>query len=339
MELIGNDDIQKQISIAAQSAKGKNSAIPHMLFAGAAGCGKTSMARKISTINNTQFLTLLPDAIKKMTDVYKLFEGLSCTGYNELGDRTGYPNGNGAAIKPAVIFIDEIHNLKPLQVQEWLGVAMENFTLESNNGDLSWIPYFTLVGATTNDGLLSKPFLDRFKYRFIFKQYSFEESVDIVHVHADRLKISVTGDAAKEIAKRGRGIPRIIVGFIERCTDIAVLKESENLITKDIAVYTFNLLGVNDIGLRETEVRLMQILHNSSKPVGLENLSIMTNESQKTIVNSIEPHLIREGFVMRSGTGRIITDSGRKYLLEESGLYDNGKDFIKQSLPAGHVRR
>ena len=339
MELIGNNDIQKQVFVAAQSAKEKNSAMPHMLFAGAAGCGKTSMARKIALINNTQFLTLLPDAIKKIDDVYRLFENLSCVGYDELGDRVGRPNGNGPDVKPAIIFIDEIHNLKPLQVQEWLGVAMEDFTLENKNGELLWIPYFTLVGATTNDGLLSKPFLDRFKYRFIFKQYSFEESLDIIRVHADRLKTNIDHSAAIEIAKRGRGTPRIIVGFLERCIDTAIVRKGNNIITKDIALETFDLLGINDIGLRETELRLMKILYESDKPIGLENLSIMTNESQKTITNSIEPFLIREGFVMRSGTGRILTENGKKYLLEDSGIYEKKKSFIKQNLPPGHIRR
>lgn len=329
MEIIGNDDTQQQMYVASESARHENRSIPHMIFAGAAGCGKTTMAKRLAQITSADFVRLLPDSIKKMSDVYNLFEGLSHTNYDTKGNRTG-------EIKPAIVFIDEIHNLKILP-QEWLGVAMENFALEGKDGKYYWLPYFTLVGATTNDGLLSKPFLDRFKMRFIFKPYSFEESVQIVVAHAVRLSLAIMMDSAEAIAQRGRGVPRILVGYLERCRDTAIVRGSQ-MITKDIVEDTFDLLGVDDTGLRETELRIMKALYEAKMPIGVENLSVIANEVPKTIVTAIEPYLIQRGLLLRSGQGRILTDKGRKYL-EENGFFGKEKKLQKETLSAGYVRR
>lgn len=327
MKIVGNHDIMRQMAVAAESAKKGNRHIPHMLFAGAAGCGKTTMAKELARISGNDFVRLLPDAIKKMPDVESLFEGLDYSNYDSKGNRIG-------PIRPAVIFIDEIHNLKLLP-QEWFGVAMENFALEGKDGKYSWLPYFTLVGATTNDGLLSKPFLDRFKMRFIFKPYSFEESVQIVQVHADRLNIGITLPAAQAVALRGRGVPRILVGYLERCRDTAAVKDT-TLVTESIVGTTFDLLGIDETGLRETEIRLLKALYEAKMPVGVENLAIITNEVPKTITNAIEPYLIQRGLIVRSGQGRILTEKGKAYL-EERGFFGK-KRLQREYLEAGYIR-
>jgi Holliday junction DNA helicase RuvB len=329
MKIVGNQDILRQMNIAAMSAKSGNRHIPHMLFAGAAGCGKTTMAKQLAKIAGTDFIRLLPDSIKKFSDVETLLDSLDHSGYDTKGNRAGI-------IRPAVIFIDEIHNLKILP-QEWLGVAMENFALESKDGKYTWLPYFTLVGATTNDGLLSKPFLDRFKMRFIFKPYSFEESIEIVMVHSSRLDIAIMLPAAKAIARRGRGVPRIIVGYLERCRDTATVKGA-NVVTEDVVESTFALLGIDETGLRETELRLMKALYDAKMPVGVENLAIIINEVPKTIINSIEPYLIQRGLILRSGKGRILTEKGKEYL-EERGYTGKKTKIKKEALEAGYVRR
>jgi len=328
MKLIGNENTQKQIYIASQSAKQENRSIPHMLFAGAAGCGKTSMAKRVAQISNGVFISVLPENLKKMDDVVDLFDRLDLTNYNERGDQLG-------PIKPGIVFIDEIHNLKPLQIQEWLGIAMENFELYIDN-QRYWLPDFTLVGATTNDGLLSKPFLDRFKMRFIFRPYNFEQSTQIVVVHAERLNLAIMIDAAQAIAQRGRGVPRILVGYLERCRDTAQVHGSK-MITKALVEETFALLGVDDEGLRETERRLLKALYEAGVPVGVENLSIMINEAPKTISNAIEPFLIQKGYIIRSGQGRTITKQGKEYL-EERGFIGS-KKLKRQPLPAEYIRR
>jgi len=327
MKLIGNENTQRQIYIASQSAKQENRSIPHMLFAGAAGCGKTSMAKQVAQISNGTFISVLPESLKKMDDVVNLFDSLDLTNYNERGDQLG-------PIKPGIVFIDEIHNLKPLQIQEWLGIAMENFELHVDN-QRYWLPDFTLIGATTNDGLLSKPFLDRFKMRFIFRPYNFEQSTQIVIVHASRLSLSIMMDAAQAIAQRGRGVPRILVGYLERCRDTAQV-HGEKLITKELVEETFTLLGVDKEGLRETERRLLKALYEAGVPIGVENMSIIINEAPRTISNAIEPFLIQKGYIIRSGQGRTITKRGKEYL-EAVGLF--GSKSKRQTLPSDYVRR
>lgn len=327
MKIIGNADIQEQISIAVESARSRNRAIPHILFAGAAGCGKTTMAKEIAKLREVQFITLLPDHLKKMKDLTDIFESLDATNYSSLGDQEG-------EVKPAIIFIDEIHNLK-IQIQEWLGVAMENFEIEQEDGSKMWIPDFTVVGATTNDGLLSKPFLDRFKMRFIFQPYPFKESVEIVKVHAERMNLQITEHAAEAIAKRGRGVPRILVGYLERVRDMAVV-ENEPALTEAIVEKTFKLLGVDEKGLRETEIRMLKALYKIGEPVGVENLSILINEVPKTITGAIEPYLIQLGFVVRTGQGRRLTKLGKEYI--EANEYGE-KKAKRKPLPPGYVRK
>lgn len=327
MKLIGNADVQKQLHIATESAKKMNYSIPHMLFAGAAGCGKTSMAKYVAKLSSGSFVSIFPESLKKIEDIVDLFDKLDHINYDEMGSQLG-------KINPAIIFIDEIHNLK-IQIQEWLGVGMEEFNIYVDN-QRYWLPYFTMVGATTNDGLLSKPFLDRFKMRFIFRSYNFEQSVQITIVHAERLNLTIMLNAAEAIAQRGRGVPRIIVGYLERCRDTAQI-HGTRIISKEITEETFTLLGVDDEGLKETELRLMKALYDAGTPVGVENLSIIIDEAPKTISNSIEPFLIQKGFIIRSGQGRLLTPHGKEYL-ENSGFF-GAKKFKRQPLPSGYIRR
>lgn len=328
MEFIGNTEIKKQIAIAAASAKDRNMALPHMLFSGAAGCGKTTLAKKIAEWCKVEFISVLPQALKTMEDILGLFKKLNHGNYDKRGNKIGI-------IKPAVIFIDEIHNLT-LQPQEWLGIAAENFEIESEgSGKYIWFPYFSIVGATTDDGKLSKPFRDRFKLRFVFKPYSSIEAAKIVLSHAKRLGVEIDIPAAQEIAKRGRGIPRILVGYLERARDMACVCKKET-ITTDVVGETFKGLGVDDIGLTETEIKILKTLYNAKGPIGAENLAIITNESQKTLVASIEPFLIMKGFIIRSGKGRQITELGRKYWEKTCG-YNEGVEKVE--LETGYVRK
>jgi len=312
MNLIGNSHIHAQINVAIKSATQRNRSIPHILFSGASGCGKTSTSRKLAYDTEADFLSVLPDSLKTSDDVWHLMERLNYDSYNEVGDRTG-------PVKPSIVFIDEIHNLS-VKTQEMLGVAMENFYLESDNrGKLIWLPYFTVVGATTNDGILTKPFRDRFKLRFLFKPYPVNESKDILSEHCKRLGIYIDDAARESIARRGRGIPRILVGYLERARD-RMLYEDEERITFDMAEQTFKSLNIDNEGFTEAEIKIMKVLFGSKTAIGVENLSVISGEAPKTITNSVEPYLIQKGFILRTGKGRIITEEGKKYLMANGHL-------------------
>jgi len=336
MELIGNKDIIGQINIAIMSARKQNRSIPHMLLSGAAGCGKTSTAKYIARLTGANLITIAADSVKKREDVLSIIGQINHHGYDGYGRKV-------SNIRPSIVFIDEIHNV-PLSGQEHAGIVMEEWylpvtkreamvdpkSIKTRNDAIRWSPEFTLIGATTNDGKLSKPFKDRFKMRFLFSPYSLEESVQIVRSHATRLGIIINDEeAALEIAKRGRGVPRILVTLLERCRDTSsaleyksgLCKGSDLIeVTREIALVTFDNLSIDITGLTVTDINILKVLHETDGAVGLENLAIRLNESPKVLSETVEPYLIQRGLIDRTGKGRKITDKGLQYLIEHGHI-------------------
>lgn len=327
MDLIGHGTTKKQIYVARKAAVAKNMALPHMLFSGSPGCGKTTMANEIAKVSGVDFITAIPEEIKDVRSARKLLENLNDEGYDPKGNRIGQ-------IKPSIIFLDEIHNL-PLKGQEVLGIAMENFRMETGKPNAYyWLPYFTIIGATTLAGNLSKPFLDRFKMVFMFSPYSIQESVRIIRMHAKKLKIAITAKAVNDIAARSRGIPRIMVGYLERVGD-AMLARNSKIVTSVLTDEVFDSMGIDKYGFSKTEIDILITLYKNDIPIGLENLAVITNESAKTIKERVEPYLIQSNLMLRTGSGRTITKAGRDYL-EDQGYI--GKSSGKQHIPANYQR-
>ena len=334
--MIGNKNTIEQLDVALKSAQKDNRSIPHTLLTGAAGCGKTMTARLVSDWGDSNILEVAPETIKKSADLVPIIKLLDKRGYDDYGDKTGI-------VHPSVIFIDEIHRL-PITGQEHLGILMEEKKLPvsekaakinpydsmgtSRKGRLKRAPWFTLIGATTKEGMLSKPFRDRFKLKFIFTPYSEHESIEIVRYHAEKKKIKITDDAAVEIAIRGRGVPRILVTLLERSIDIKNLRDNNILIKEHVFVAVI-LLGIDSTGLSRTDIKILTVLYDSIDPIGLDNLSIITNESPETIKDSIEPYLIQRGLIVRMARGRKLSENGEQYLLKYGYIKpkDNGEWF------------
>jgi len=315
--LIGHENLKKRVHTAVTSAKFRNKALPHTMLTGSAGCGKTSTALWLSELGGYDFLPVAPLSLKNKADVYRLLERLNCDGYNERGDRD-------KEIRPTIMFFDEIHRL-PVIAQEILGVAMERFVLEADAANkYIWLPYFTLVGATTDEGLLSKPFRDRFKLTFIYQPYSDADMYKICLFHTNKMGVRITPKAVREIVNRSRGVPRALVNHIDGIYD-ALLTNGLSVIDSMLTTEVFNMAGIDATGLTKTEIKMMLSLHETNGPLGLDNLAIITNESPKNISQSIEPYLICRGFMVRASKGRTITEKGINYL-EENGhiLHSNG---------------
>jgi Holliday junction DNA helicase RuvB len=324
--IIGNENTKKQIEVSINAANIRNMAVPHMLFSGAAGCGKTSLARYVAEMIKVPFLSVVPNDLKDYDGILAILDRLNHESYDDKGNRIG-------KIKPTILFLDEVHNL-PLKGQEILGLVMERFMLESSRPNkYFWIPFFTLIGATTLAGKLSKPFRDRFKLVFNFQPYDLQEMENIVGYHAARLKIKITTSAILEIAKRSRGTPRIAVGFVERIRD-KILSIKAMIATAPIVQDAFEELGIDEEGFTTLELRILKILSETGMPVGLDNLSIILQEDSKSIRDFAEPYLIRKGMIIISGKGRVITDKGVQYLK----VSDKTNRFIKKEIDFNYER-
>jgi Holliday junction DNA helicase RuvB len=348
MKLIGNRDIKSQLDVERFSSYIEDRPLPHTLFKGAAGCGKTSTAREIARQSNSLFLNVAAETIKTRDDVLRIIEQFDReTGYDRYGNRI-----KEIKITYPIVFIDEIHRL-PDTGQEHLGIAMEEWRVPLDEKQVKakpsdqfgmkvkdrsrWCPRFTLMGATTNDGLLTKPFRDRFKLSFSFNTYSMDDSTQIVKVHAERLNVIVDDGGAYEIARRGRGVPRIIVSLLERCKAFAV-SMGHQVIDADVAKVTFGLIKVDNSGLRETDIRILTTLYDAKDPIGIDNLSIIVNESKQAISESIEPYLIQRGLITRTSRGRILTEKGKEYLIEHGYIEDDeNEDWV--DIPNNYIRR
>lgn len=316
---IGNTDFRRLLKLSILAAKQLNSALPHVLLTGPPGTGKTTLAEAVAREFNTKPLCLTPATAKKPEELRKIFLRMPGEGYDREGKIIG-------PIHPQIIFIDECHQLS-LIAQENLGIAMQDWRLPVRvNGmdTFEWVPRFTLMGATTLPGKLSKPFLDRFKIQSLFETYDFDESVCIANLQAATLGITLGEGVPQAVARRSRGVARLIVRFLERIRDAAIVAARDNktydrVITLGLAEAVFrDFLKIDDRGLTTTDLKILTVLCKQSDPVGVELLAAAANEDKGTIEYSIEPYLLQEGLIARTKRGRIITEEGRRYL-ETSG--------------------
>jgi Holliday junction DNA helicase RuvB len=312
---VGNNHIKEQLSISLLAAKKRNTSPPHMLFIGHPGCGKTKMSELVAKIQGTKLIRSAPETLKGTAEVHKILEGLPQDGHNDKGKIVGQTN-------PGVIFLDEIHNL-PLQGQEAFGIAMEYFKISTQeikfrrSKDVTyWVPRFTLIGATTETGKLSKPFFEKFQLICQFELYSNEELMVIIFNYLKNNEVYIEEEAARETAIRSRGTPRLAIRYSERILEIAHLCETR-IINKYITDRVFNLLGVDEVGLTPLDRKILIYLYNAERPVGVDNLAVITGEAKKTLETTVEPFLLRQGLILKSPGGRVITEKGEVYLSEK----------------------
>lgn len=324
-DVIGNTHIKTQLSVSMAAAKIQNKSLPHVLFAGAAGCGKTTMSRLVSTAMETPFISAAPGALKDETSIRKeIVTKLPWNGYDAKGNIVG-------KIRPAIVFIDEIHGIS-LKGQELLGIMMENwlFPSKTSSSGMSPVPMFTLIGATTLEGTISKPMRDRFKLVCRFTTYSFTESIEIAKNYVTSMGLTIDEEGATSVAARSRGVPRYIIRYLDWLRDYSVLLGVKDLNAK-IAEEAFSLMRVDKSGLTDVDIKILKCLSQSEKPVGIDTLVILTNETAKTIEQAVEPYLIQSGLIQRTPQGRIITPTGRNYL-EQQGLLEPERLYLAEEV-------
>ncbi|OGX08391.1 MAG: Holliday junction DNA helicase RuvB [Omnitrophica WOR_2 bacterium GWA2_47_8] len=300
-DFVGQKDLIESLRVSIQAAKERGEPIEHMLFSGPPGLGKTSLAHIVSQEMGTRITVTSGPAIERAGDLIGILTAL------EKGD---------------ILFIDEIHRLSKV-VEEFLYPAMENYKIDfvvdkgpyAKTINFNLKP-FTLIGATTRSGLLASPLRDRFGIFHHLEFYGPEELKEIVLRSAAKLNVTIDADAALEIARRARGTPRITNRLLRRVRDFNQVKTRQSKINLGIVGEAMKILGIDEAGLDEIDRRLLKVMESQYKggPVGVESLAATLNEEVDTIVDVIEPYLLKSGFLKRTSRGRELTELAVKHI-------------------------
>lgn len=289
----GQDRVKEQLELFVHAAKAREEALDHILLCGPPGLGKTTLAYIIANERGTNLKSSSGPAIEKPGDLAGLLTAL------EPGD---------------VLFIDEIHRLNST-VEEYLYSAMEDFfidiMIEQGAGARSvrlTVPHFTLIGATTRQGMISSPLRSRFGLNIRLDYYDTESLTRILRRSAGILGIEIDDEGAREIAGRCRGTPRIANNLLRRARDYAEIR-ADSVITGKVAAEALEMLQIDRDGLDEMDLRLLEVIVGNfhGGPVGLKNIAVSVGEEEDSIEEVYEPFLIQKGYLVRTPKGRMAT--------------------------------
>lgn len=291
-DYIGQEHIKDVLRTAMESAKARGAPLDHVLLSGPPGLGKTTLANIIANEMGWSFLTFLAPGMGT--------PGMVTANFTRVEANT-------------VVFLDEIHRLRRA-VQESLYPVLEDGKVSSWTG-FSYIelPTITVVGATTNEGKLERPFVDRFALPFRLEYYTNEELATILKRNADKLKLQIDGEAILTIAERAKSTPRIGNNLLRRVQDYAVVR-GVAVDAGFVHHVLWEKLKIDDMGLQDKDRDYLVALAKFSNGVGVDTLATILSEEAPTLEDSIEPYLMRIGFVTRMRNGRAITEAGRAYL-------------------------
>ena len=296
----GQQKVVENLEVFVEAAKYRGEPLDHTLLHGPPGLGKTTLSNIIANELGVGFKITSGPVLDKPGDLAGILTSL------EEND---------------VLFIDEIHRLSPV-VEEYLYSAMEDYRIDimidkgpgARSVQLTLSP-FTLVGATTRSGLLTSPLRARFGINCHLEYYDHEVLRRIISRSASLLEVSITPEAATEIALRSRGTPRIANALLRRVRDFAQVK-GNGAIDLAIARYALEALNIDRYGLDEIDNKILTTIITKFKggPVGLSTIATALGEDPGTIEEVYEPYLIKEGFIKRTPRGREVTDLAYSHL-------------------------
>ena len=310
-DFIGQRKTVQNLQIAIKAARKRKEALDHVLFSGLPGLGKTTLARIIAFEMKSMLHTTRGPILKRPGDLVGTLTKL------EAGD---------------VLFIDECHRMLP-EVEEFLYSAMEDYQISINmesgpQGRTITLPVkrFTLVGATTREGLLSEPFRARFGLLEKLEWYPVDDLVRILKRSAKLLATEIDDESAAFLGARSRGTPRIANRYLRRVRDLAQVKGLKT-INRAVTLEALLMLGVDEAGLEEMDRRILRALLRTASPLGIKTLSVSVGEEEGTIEEVYEPYLIQNDFLIRTSRGRRATDKAAKHLGETALQDGQGRLF------------
>ena len=299
-EMVGQHEVIARLRIAIEAARVRGEALGHLLLDGPPGLGKTT------------FATCIP---REMQVGLQMTSGAILKAPRDL-----VPYLTNAE-EHSVLFIDEILRI-PKIVEEYLYTAMEDFRVDIILGDginarthNLWIKPFTLIGATTRSGMLTGPLRDRFQIREHLGFYSDAELTQIIVRNATQLNTDIAPQAADEIARRSRGTPRIANNRLRWVRDYAQTK-ADGIVTMDVTGAALKMLGIDKTGMDSLDREYLQTMIRvfEGGPVGIDALAHTMNTSKDTLEDEVEPFLLRNGFVVRTPRGRMVTNKTYEHL-------------------------
>jgi len=298
-EYVGQERLKENLRVYIEAARQRGDVLDHVIFYGPPGLGKTTLAHIIARELSVNLKATSGPALEHPGDLAAILSNLS-------------PRD--------VFFIDEIHRLSP-SVEEILYPAMEDFQLDiiigqgpSARSIKLDLPPFTLVGATTREGLLTSPLRERFGVVSRLEFYTPEELEEIVRRSAHILRIPIENGGATEIARRARGTPRLVNRILKRVRDFAQVK-GDGVITQEMARQALSMMEIDQQGfdLMDRKLLLTLIEKFGGGPVGLETLSAVLNEEKGTLEDVYEPFLLQRGFLERTPRGRVATETAYRH--------------------------
>ncbi len=299
-EIVGQREVVERLSISLEAAKGRGEPLEHVLFHGPPGLGKTTFAHVIANEIGSKLSVTSGPALARPADLLGLLTNL------EPRD---------------VLFIDEIHRT-PAAVEEFLYPAMEDFRIDFivDKGPFAkTVPVtlhpFTLVGATTRAGLISKPMRERFGITYHVDFYPEDDIKEILRRSAHLLELEIEEAALDEIARRARGTPRVANRLLRRVRDYAAVK-ADGAVTQPVAIDALELEGVDEQGLDAHDRKYLRTIIDFYRggPVGLEAIAATLNEDTDNIEDLVEPFLLKLGFLKRTRKGREVTEAAYRHL-------------------------
>jgi len=297
-KVVGQTNAKNAIQLAIDASK-KSGMMPHMLFAGKPGTGKTTLARAVAGERKTTCYDMVASAITSEVMLMNTIMNL------EAGD---------------VLFIDEIHDL-PDKYAEILYTVMEDNKLSLALGYHMVnmpVPVFTLIGATNKSDDLPKPFQDRFGLILNLDDYTQDELADIAKLNAT---IPLHPDAAMKLAIVGRGIPRITARYVDRVMDYAFKHDLKEVSSEDVDE-VLKILQVNQFGLTTMDMKILtaMMVVFSGKPAGIKAIAAAVGETSKIIEEQVEPFLLQRQYITRLPNGRVLTEYGLQVLKATKSL-------------------